>query len=109
MGVGISRWLVKDDRGSLVEILNKIFGKEDIQGPIQRDPHLLFSSGKFDQIDRAPEPPAHKPRKVDAENTTDSRTPANRCEQTKSIESERELGFAARVYNDVVRWHFPFP
>src|SRR5258708_39256166 len=89
MGVGTSRWFVNDDWGSLVEILNKIFGKEDIQDPIQRDPQLLFCSGKFEQIDREPEPPGHKARKVDTENTSDSGTPANRCQQTKSIESER--------------------
>src|SRR6516162_9705828 len=90
MRVGTSRWFVNDDWGSLVEILNKIFGKEDIQGPTQRDPQLLFCSGKFEQIDRAPEPPGHKPRKVNAKNTSDSGTPANRCQQTKSIESERD-------------------
>jgi hypothetical protein len=56
MRIETCRRLINDYWGSLVEILNKIFRKEDIQGPIQRNPQLLFGSGKFEQIDRAPEP-----------------------------------------------------
>src|ERR1700747_603795 len=109
MGVGTNYWCCYNDRRSLMEVLNEIFGKKDIQGPIQRDSQLLFCSGKFEQVDCAPEPPGHKARKVDAENTSNAGTPADRCQQTKSIKSERDQVFAACVRDDVACEHLAFP
>jgi hypothetical protein len=60
-----------------VEILHEIFGKEDAQGPIQSDSHLLFHSRELKQVDRPPEPPGDKSGKVDAENARNAGAPAN--------------------------------
>jgi hypothetical protein len=53
MGAGLVgsvkiRWFAHQ-RSALVEILDKIFRKEDVQGPIESDPELLFEPGKLEK------------------------------------------------------------
>ena len=109
MGVGIGDRSVDYERRTLVQILNKIFGKEDIQGPIKRDSHLLFYPRQLKQVDRAPEPPGDEPGKVDAKNARDTGAPANRGKQTKGVESERNQILATAACDNIVGQYLTFP
>jgi hypothetical protein len=79
------RWFAHH-RGALVEILDKIFRKEDIQGPIESDPELLFEAGKLEKVDRTPEPPGDESREIDSKNSGNTGAATDRGEQTKRLE-----------------------
>ncbi|HEY2458472.1 MAG TPA: hypothetical protein VGI13_14305 [Candidatus Acidoferrum sp.] len=62
------RWIGKH-WSALMEILDKVFREEDVQGPIESDPQLLFEAGELQKVDRTPEPPGNKSREIDAKNS----------------------------------------
>src|SRR5271166_143802 len=81
------RWFAHH-RGALMEILDKIFRKEDIQGPIESDPELLFKAGKFEKVDRTPEPPGDESREIDTKNSGNAGAATDRGQQAKRLEPE---------------------
>ena len=85
-----------------MKVLNKIFGEEDIQGPVECDSQLFLCSGKFEQVDCAPEPPSHEPGEVDVEDTSNTGAPADGCQQTEGVEPERDQIFAASICDNIV-------
>ena len=75
-------------RSALMEILNKIFRKEDVQGPIESDPQLLFKARKLEKVDRTPEPPGDESREIDTKNSGNAGAATDRGQQTKCLEPE---------------------
>ena len=71
-----------------MEILDKVFRKEDIQGPIKSNPELLFEAGKLEKVDRAPEPPGDESREIDAKNSGNAGPATDRGQQTERLEPE---------------------
>ena len=69
-----------------MEILDKVFREENVQGPIESDSQLLFEAGELQKVDRTPEPPGDEPRKIDAENSGYTGATTDRRQQTKCLE-----------------------
>src|SRR5271165_5073951 len=91
-----------------MEILDKIFRKEDIQGPIESDPELLFKAGKFEKVDRTPEPPCDESREIDAKNSADTGATTDRRQQTECLEPEGGQVAPANTRDNIVGQHFAF-
>ena len=62
--------------------LDEIFREEQIQTPVERHPAFLFKSRKLAEIDRSPQPPRDKTRKVKSEDLCDAGTLADGRELT---------------------------
>ena len=73
---------VKIRRSALMEILDKVFRKENIQGPIESNPELLFEAGKLEKVDRTPEPPGEESREIDTKNSGNASPAADRRQQS---------------------------
>ena len=81
------RWIAHP-RSALMEILDKIFRKEDIKGPIESDPQLLFKARKLEKVDRTPEPPGDESGEIDPKNSGNAGPATDRSQQTERLEPE---------------------
>src|SRR6516165_3679739 len=81
------RW-IGHHRSALMEILDKIFRKKDIKGPIESDPQLLFKARKLEKVDCTPEPPGDESREIDTKNSGNAGAATDRGQQTKCLEPE---------------------
>src|SRR5215831_3132030 len=102
------RW-VAHRRSALMKILDKVFRKEDIQGPIKGDPELLFEAGKFEKVDRTPEPPGGESREIDTKNSGNAGPATDRGQQTECLEPEGHQILAANAGGNIVGQHFALP
>ena len=89
-------------------ILNEIFVEKKIEGPLERDPDLFFETREFTELNRPPKPPREKTRKVETENTCDSRATTDRREQTERGKSEWFQFSTAHHRDDILGEHGAF-
>ena len=69
-------------RGVQALVLHEILVEEQVEGPLERDAHLLLESRQLAEVYRAPEPPRDKAGKIDAHDAGDARPVPYRGEQT---------------------------
>src|SRR5437667_11091701 len=91
---------------ALIEILDKIFRKEDVECPINRHAHFLFCARQLAPVDSAPEKPGEKSGEVDAENPPHSGSATDRRQQSERFKTEWLLWFAVNASDDVLRDNF---
>src|SRR6478672_9261856 len=101
------RW-IGDHWSALLKILDKVLREEDVQGPIESDPQLLFEARELQKVDRTPEPPGNKPRKIEAENSGYTCATTDRRQQTECLEPERNQILPSNTRENVVSEHFAF-
>ncbi len=93
---------------SLVEKLDEIFGKKNVQRPIDRHAHFLFDARQFAPVNPTPEKPGYESREIYTEDSCDSRASANRSKRPERLEPERLFRRALNARHDVLRNDFAF-
>src|SRR5262250_1546398 len=57
--------------------VHKVFGKKQIESPIESHAHLLFEPGQLAQVNRPPKEPSHEAGKIHPQDVRDSASPSD--------------------------------